>query len=176
MQLFVNRLKNQHVNDLRLQDDTIRPLNVELKEKREQANRHADEMRHLNEQLNEQLERVRTTSKAGLLDRVADLQATINEQKTKISELGARRKANQRKLAEAALYRHRLNLEKEKLEAVRETVGDYFTRDIISDAHRVPMLEKQERSSTHTPAPTLPMRACSSYAHRHSQVAVLEAK
>ena len=67
--------------------------------------------------------------------------------------MGARRKQNQRKLADAALDRRRLELERKKVDEVREAVGGYFSHDVLSAAEQAPSLTNQVRNmlaSEHT--------------------------
>ena len=137
----MNRLSNAHTATLRAQDDQIRPLNQELKQKRDEAARQSKDLSTKLQDLQVALERVRGTSKSGLLSQVAELQK-------KVRELGARRKTNQRKLADAALDRRRLFLEREKVDEVRQTVGDYFSRDVLTSAEQTPALQKQARACT----------------------------
>lgn len=144
-QLYVNRLKNQHTDDLRAQDDQIRPLNVELKAMREEAEQHASELRAQVEQLNVTLERLRCGCKAGLLMQVAELQQ-------KVRELGARRTLNQRRLGDANLDRQRIKVAQQQEAAARAALGEYGISMEAERAatQRADQLEKQAR------APTLP--------------------
>jgi hypothetical protein len=105
----VERLRDQ---DVETRDEKQR-MAGERAEARAEAAERAQQVEHLQAQLGQlqvALERVRETSKAGLLDQVAVLQQ-------KVRELGARRTLNQRRLGDANLDRRRANVAQEQTAA-----------------------------------------------------------
>ena len=113
--------ERRRVQDAEMRDERRR-LAAEREEKAAEAAELAEQVENLQlqlQQLQVALERVRETSKAGLLQQVAELQQ-------KVRELGARRKANQLKVRDANLARQATKVAQEKLSQERATLRDFW--------------------------------------------------
>ena len=100
------------------------------------------------EQLQVALERVRETSKAGLIEQVAELQQ-------KVSELGARRTLNQRRASDANLADRRAAAAEERAAEAQARLGEFAIEDeeLLQRAARNDELEKQARAAAPRPCP-----------------------
>ena len=146
----------------RAQDEEMRAERCRLASEREERRAEAAELagqvaelqRRL-EQLQTALERVRETSKGGLLEQVAQL-------KQKVRELGARRTLNQRRMQTANLSDRRAREAEGRAAEAQARLGEFAIEDeeTLQRAARADGLEKQARVAltlAHLPShPTFP--------------------
>ena len=119
-QLYVNRLKNDHTNDIRDTIAELREYQQRAGEERDDEAERAVELEQRVTELSAALERVRSTSKAGLLEQLGQLQA-------KVRELGTRRTLNQRRVSDANLADRRTRVAEEKAAAATAALREYGT-------------------------------------------------
>ena len=130
--------EQEAVDRLRDQEHELREYQQRMYHERNEAAAEAADRAVRVAELNAALERLRSSSKNGLLTQVAELQA-------KVRELGARRTLNQRRLRDANLDRQRATVAQEQAAAARAALGEYGISAEAERAatERADQLEKQ---------------------------------
>ena len=118
-QLYVNRLEKLRTEAVRDTVHELREYQHRMQVERNEAATHAAEVDERAAELAAALDRVRCTSKAGLLEQVAALQS-------KVRELGARRKANQRKVSDCNLALKREKSAKQEAAKEQERFNNFI--------------------------------------------------
>lgn len=125
-QLKVNRATNEGVDNLREAVRQHRTAQQEASLARRSAEAEAQAAEQRVCELQEILDRVRSSRTQTLLD-------TVEEQKNKIAELTTRRKTNQRKICDTNLDRRRAALAKEKAQQAQQALNEYCVRELRGD-------------------------------------------
>lgn len=119
MQLYVTRLKKDMDDAVRWTVDEQRSWQLRMRDERNEAAARADELNSRVEELTASLERVRCTSKSGLLQQLAGLQA-------KVKDLSRRRTLNQRRVRDANLDIRRARVAQESARRLEEAFQENF--------------------------------------------------
>ena len=129
-ELAINRLKNEHTASIRDTVSELREYQQHMQGERDEAVARAAELDAQATELSAALERVRCTSKAGLLEQVAALQG-------KVRELGARRKANQRTVQDCNLSIKRERTTKVQATKEKERYDEFIGTGIDTERSQV---------------------------------------
>jgi hypothetical protein len=132
------------IERLRDQEHELREYQQQMFHERNEATAEAADRAVRVEELNAALERLRSSSKNGLLLQVAELQE-------KVRKLGTRRTLNQRRVGEANLDRRRAIVAQEQAAAARASLGEY---GISAEAERAASERADElEKQVNQPAP-----------------------
>lgn len=133
-QLYVKRLEKEKIDALRAQEAELREYQHRMYEERNDATERAVDLMRRMAEISISLERVRGTSKAGLLEQVAELQ-------TAVRTLGERRTLNQRRIGDSNLDRQRAKVATQELHKTKSRVNLLFDSDTLTMAKDYPRLE-----------------------------------
>ena len=135
--------EQEAVDRLRDQEHELREYQQRMYHERNEAAAEAADRAVRVAELNAALERLRSSSKNGLLTQVAELQA-------KVRELGARRTLNQRRLGDANLADQRTKVAQGQAAAAKAALREYGVSAEAERAavERAEQLEKQVRTTT----------------------------
>jgi chromosome segregation ATPase len=130
----LERHEEETVERLRAQDEEVRGAKQRLWQERNEAAARAEQLYGQAQELTAALERLRSTSKNGLLQQVDQLQQ-------KVRELGARRTLNQRRMGDANLDRQRAKVATVELQKTKARTNVLFGSEMLDKADDYPRLE-----------------------------------
>lgn len=119
MQLYANELKKDIDNAVRETVAEQRCWQLRMRDERDEARSRAQECSERVAVLTESLQRIRCTSKSGLLDQLAGLEK-------KVRELSCRRTLNQRRVQEANLEKRRVQVAQESARRLERAFTESF--------------------------------------------------